>query len=232
MVQRITSLEDLRNLTEIPKETEFIEWRGNTPVRWTNNISPELTKGFDYSPWYLLSDKGDSYSIAHHTVMKNHENGRGYYAINFYKSFLNDGKVLRVLLNRAVLRTFTPSESLPSNWKLLDAAHLDDNPANNTFENLQFMTHQQNCNAPHFRESISGADHNRIWTAEARKNLSVAHRGIGTKAIIQLNPEGVKIAEFPSVIEAAQKNGVDPGNISAVCNGRRKTAGGYRWQFA
>jgi len=74
--------------------------------------------------------------------MKNHENGRGYYAINFYKSFLNDGKVLRVLLNRAVLRTFTPSESLPSNWKLLDAAHLDDNPANNTFENLQFMTHQ------------------------------------------------------------------------------------------
>lgn len=36
---------------------------------------------------------------------------------------------------------------------------------------------------------------------------------------------------YQSVREAASKTGIDPGNISAVCRGRRKTAGGLRWSY-
>lgn len=36
---------------------------------------------------------------------------------------------------------------------------------------------------------------------------------------------------YPSMGEAERQTGIDHGNISKVCRGRQKTAGGYRWQF-
>lgn len=36
---------------------------------------------------------------------------------------------------------------------------------------------------------------------------------------------------YPSVSEAHRQTGISQGNISAVCNGHRKTAGGYHWKY-
>ena len=36
---------------------------------------------------------------------------------------------------------------------------------------------------------------------------------------------------YASLGEAAEKTGIDRSHLSAVCNGRRKTTGGYHWRF-
>ena len=36
---------------------------------------------------------------------------------------------------------------------------------------------------------------------------------------------------YPSISEAYRQTGISQGNISAVCNGHRKTAGGYHWKY-
>ncbi|MFS4462376.1 hypothetical protein [Faecalibacterium wellingii] len=46
-----------------------------------------------------------------------------------------------------------------------------------------------------------------------------------------MDAAGNVVDSYPSITDAAQKTGADSGNISAVCNGRRHTAGGYHWQF-
>ena len=36
---------------------------------------------------------------------------------------------------------------------------------------------------------------------------------------------------FPNIKSASERTGVNRNNISSVCNGKRKTAGGYKWEF-
>lgn len=38
--------------------------------------------------------------------------------------------------------------------------------------------------------------------------------------------------EYPSIHEAWKETGIDYRNISAVCNGKRKSTNGYIWEFA
>ena len=64
-----------------------------------------------------------------------------------------------------------------------------------------------------------------------RQHISEALKGGGAKAVVQLDAAGNVVDSYPSITDAAQKTGADSGNISAVCNGRRHTAGGYHWQF-
>ena len=42
---------------------------------------------------------------------------------------------------------------------------------------------------------------------------------------------GQVIETYNSVREAAQSTKIIPSNISMVCTGQRKTAGGYKWQY-
>ena len=134
---KISSFDELKGLDSIPEGTVIQEWREGVLVTWTNNIDPALSKGIDFSKWYMVSDKGDTYSIYTHMAMRCYPNRKNGY------------------ISRLVLRTFTRPELLPENWQQLDAAHKDDNPANNRIDNLEFLTHVQNCNAPHFRAAMS-----------------------------------------------------------------------------
>lgn len=57
--------------------------------------------------------------------------------------------------------------------------------------------------------------------------------GINTKncdAVMQLDREGNIIKEFHSIRSAGRETGIDSGNINLVCNGKRLTAGGYKWK--
>lgn len=49
--------------------------------------------------------------------------------------------------------------------------------------------------------------------------------------IVQMSLEGNDIAMYDSIIEAAKKLNIRPGNISSVCRGASNTAGGYRWKY-
>jgi len=64
---------------------------------------------------------------------------------------------------------------------------------------------------------------------EWKQNISNGHPT--KKPIIQLSLEGAKINEYISINEAARQTGVKVGDISACCNGKQKTAYGFKWIF-
>lgn len=51
------------------------------------------------------------------------------------------------------------------------------------------------------------------------------------KPVLQLSKNGVLIKEWPSQNAATKALNIKQGMISAVCNGGRKTCGGYKWKF-
>lgn len=52
------------------------------------------------------------------------------------------------------------------------------------------------------------------------------------KKVIQYTMNGELVNEYPSIHDAHKETGVDYRNISAVCNGKRKSSHGYIWEFA
>lgn len=53
-----------------------------------------------------------------------------------------------------------------------------------------------------------------------------------SKSVNKLDLNGNFLSTYPSVIEAARDCGINQGNISNVLNGRSRTSGGYKWEYA
>ena len=56
-------------------------------------------------------------------------------------------------------------------------------------------------------------------------------RLFGTKAVVQCTLDGDTVAVFNSARDAEKATGCSYKKISAVCNGRQKSAGGFFWKF-
>lgn len=57
------------------------------------------------------------------------------------------------------------------------------------------------------------------------------HRLYGEIKIAQYTKSGELIAIWDSQKEASERTHISQQNISLCCNGKIKTAGGYRWSF-
>lgn len=81
-----------------------------------------------------------------------------------------------------------------------------------------------------FHKTASGY----VWRFEGdRFNKYFLESKIKTKKkVIQYTMKNEFINEFDSLSDAGRYSGIDYKNISAVCNGKRKSAGGYIWKFA
>ena len=108
---------------------------------------------------------------------------------------------------------------------------------------------------PEARARISEANKKRVYTEEQKRQIAEAgnlgretmrNRGYWlpeesmkrvveklSKAVLQLDLEGNVIREFPSTTEADKyiNNGKKQNHIADVCNGKRKTAYGYKWIY-
>lgn len=92
----------------------------------------------------------------------------------------------------------------------LQVNHINENKLDDRPENLNLKTPKDNSN----------------WgTRNTRISIT---RG---KPILQLNKNGEIIGEFHSAREAARQLGINSPHIVDVCNGKRKTAGGYIWKY-
>ena len=76
------------------------------------------------------------------------------------------------------------------------------------------------------------------FSEETRRKMSESHKGrtgannLRSKPVLQLDKEtGTVIAEFAGLREAERVTGVKHCTISNVCRGKRKSAGGYYWQY-
>jgi len=67
---------------------------------------------------------------------------------------------------------------------------------------------------------------------ELSKNIAKMNKESKSKLINQYNLEGKFLKSFRSASEVQRKLGYDHGFISVCCLGKRKTAYGFKWEFA
>lgn len=139
-------------------------------------------------------------------------NRTGYYMISLCKNNIHDCK----LISRLVAETFIPN---PENKPQVD--HINTIRTDNRAENLRWCTQQENTDNP-----ISKNKHKAYYTEHIGKKHHCA------KKCIQLTTKGEIVKIWESIVDAYLETGIDRHHISACCNNKRKSAGGYNWEFA
>lgn len=85
--------------------------------------------------------------------------------------------------------------------------------------------------ATHFLENPNG-----LRDVNHKDNINHGTRNLRandtkSKEVYQLTKEDVLVAKFKNGYEAQEVTKIKESSISACCNGRRKTAGGFKWSF-
>lgn len=92
----------------------------------------------------------------------------------------------------------------------LDCNHIDGDKMNNSLENLEWCTRSENVQHAYDIGLAHAVEHDCV-------------------AVEQLTKDGQFIAYFRSKNEALRQTKVY--NITKVCRGERKTAGGFKWRY-
>ena len=175
----------------------------------------EIWKDIDgYEGQYQISSYGRCRSCDRYVFRKNRWGGTASY---FYKSTVmklskNNRGYIRVrlsrdnnaktyLIHRLVAQTFIPN---PNNYSQVN--HKDENKTNNNVKNLEWCTNKYNLNY--------GTRNKRAAKTMGKKVVCVATGEI-----------------FNGIREASRKYNIDRSDISKCCQGKRKTAGGYKWEY-
>jgi hypothetical protein len=140
-----------------------------------------------------------------------HDNSSGYKKVILTKN----NKSKSFYIHRIVAESFIPN---PKNLPCVN--HKDGNPSNNNLENLEWCSYSENIkhsfkflNRKPTMKGNFGKDHNR------------------SKTYLQLDINGNLIKEWYSSYEIQRELGILQQNISKVCKGKRRSAGGFIWKY-
>ena len=150
----------------------------------------------------------ENYEVSNLGRVRNIKSGR------VLKPYLNHGYLMlclygynkrkNLLLHRIIATAFIDNhEEKPC------VNHIDENKLNNDLSNLEWCTEREN--------NIHGTR-----TKRAAGKLS--------KKVIQLDLNDNVLNEFESMVQAERETGVSRRSISSCCNGKRKSAGGFKWR--
>lgn len=134
-------------------------------------------------------------------ILKQTITKNGYYCVVLYKN----RKPKTKSVHRLVAETFIPN---PNNYNIVN--HKDENSLNNNVNNLEWCTQKYNINY--------GTGNKRRSDTEKIK-------------VNQYDLNGNFIKEWQGIIDVSKKLKISDGNIVACCKGKRKTAGGYKWEY-
>ena len=149
---------------------------------------------------YEVSNLGKVRNIKSGRVLKTSLNNNGYLRL-----FLcENNKRKHLYLHRIIATAFidNPDEKPCVN-------HIDENKLNNDLSNLEWCTVRENL----------------IHGTRTKKAAEKCF-----KKVIQLDSNDNVLNEFESMTQAEKKTGVLLKYISRCCNGRSKSAGGYKWR--
>ncbi len=149
---------------------------------------------------YLITEFGDIYNIKTRRYLCNTFSARGYKQV----SLINDSDENKhEYIHRLVGLCFVRNSF---NKPIIN--HIDGNPENNWFLNLEWVTYQEN--------SKHAVDIGRI------KTISVCQFSLDSKFI----------ECFKSLTDASKEVGCSTGNISDACHGRVDTIKNFKWRYA
>ena len=135
-------------------------------------------------------------------IIKARKNNNGYFVIDLWAN----GSRVQKLVHRLVAEAFVPNPcGLP------EVNHKDENPENCRAENLEWCTRKYNMNY-----------------GTVGKRIGIANG----KPVTQYSKDGTLVCTYSSILEAQRVTGISQGSIGHCLHGRRKTAGGYVWQYA
>ena len=173
----------------------------------------------DYSMVYVaktphVDETGRSYQVINtawgkrkitHPVY-DHKLKSGYYQVNLPRFKGNKGVAS---VHRLVFLTW--QDDLPVNYRELDINHLDEDPSNNCFANLEMITH---------RENINYGSHN-----QRMANSKVKY---GTSAlIVAIDIQTKWEFHFPTASDCARKLNLKPSHVTNCLAGHRHKHHGF-----
>jgi hypothetical protein len=135
-------------------------------------------------------------------ILKQGIGNRGYKLVTLSK----DNKHTTKNVHRVVAEAF-----IVNSRNVIDVNHKDGDKLNNRLNNLEWVTRRENI--------MHALSMGLSKTPPQRPKCSV----------LQYTKEGYVVKTYMSMLEAETITGINSGNISNACNGRQKTAGGYKW---
>lgn len=161
---------------------------------------------------YEVSTKGTVRIRETKHELSTHVINTGYERVDIHGT----GEYKGQLVHRIVAKAFIPN---PENKPQVN--HKDGDRLNNNVENLEWVTDEEN--AQHSRDVLGTMD-----TQAAREVLNKNQKMPVQKVDLET---GKVVNEYNSATEASEVGGFSQNKISSVCNGHRKSTGGYGWRF-
>ena len=168
-------------------------------------------------PGYYISDNGEVYAQNYnHTglfqKMTPYQTRYGYLVVTFHKNKQQFYKKV----HRLVAEAFIPN---PTHKPQIN--HKNGIKTDNQVENLEWVTASENVQHRYvvLKQKGSAPMRNKFGKANPK-----------SKIILQIKNNKV-INEFYGTMEAERKTGIHSSAIWRVCQGKRKTAGKYKWKY-
>lgn len=143
------------------------------------------------------------------------KNNKGYFTIKLSKDNIDYSPKI----HRLVAITFElplPEHLKWHDYDELEVNHKDEDKSNNRIDNLEWCTHDYNCN---------------YGTRNERHSLYMTNNKLFSKTVLQYTKDGQFIAEYPSMMEASRKTGINNSCICMCCSGKRNSTGGFIWKY-
>lgn len=162
-----------------------------------------------YEGLYEVSNLGNVMSLNYNHTGKT-KNLKQFKRKNYFSVSLSNEEGERLFsVHRLVAEAFIEN---PYNFSQVN--HKDENPENNSVENLEWCDAKYNCN----------------YGTRTRRILEKTRNGNTSKQIVQLDLYGELVMEWPSAMEA-QRNGYNNSHIIQCCEGNEKSHKGFLWKY-
>ena len=184
-----------------------------------------------YEGLYQVSNLGNVKSLnyrghkGHEHILMPKTNNNGRLWVLLYKH----GKAKPTLIHRIVGIAFIKN---PDNLPQIN--HKDENPKNNMANNLEWCTLEYNLMYTYKRhsEKYHVSEIKRGAYAKRAKKVSRQNKKRQGNAINQLDENGNILKRWTDSREIFVETGMSDWSISECCRGNRKTAYGFKWQYA
>ena len=134
-------------------------------------------------------------------ILKPQISNKGYYLIGLRKQSI----VKRYLVHRLVYEAF--NGQIPEG---LQVNHINEIKIDNRLSNLNLMTAKENSN----------------WGTGIERQAKKL-----SKVVLQFTLDEILVKEYASAMQVERETGFNNGNIVKCCNGKQKTAYGFKWKY-